>query len=222
MKAIRRLVTRFFPAENLLRKQAVEAMVDDWIMQDCPSPVPNQCLAKLRDSLDRGLPVDTILCNTLSHKATHPFLREGIEGNRVTLLTMASRCLFVEGVELLLSRGADPDGLSNKKCQKTPLWAAFYASGFYASGNHYESAVEIANQLLRAGASMDTQSWGELDTSQSFKKGWVSFRDTVLAASFDRAQRWNQGIGLYLATEKNTHLEKVLTGPVASKPSLRL
>lgn len=220
MKAIRRLVTRYFPTENLLRKQAVEAMVDDWVMQDCPSPVPNQCLAKLRDSLDRGLPVDTILCNTLSHKASHPFLKEGVEGHRVTLLTMASRCLFVEGVELLLSRGADPDGLSNKKCQKTPLWAAFYASGFYV--NHCEGAVEIANQLLRAGASMDTQSWGDLDASQSFKKGWVSFRDTVSAASFDRAQRWNQGIGLYLATEKKAHLENVLAGPAANKPSLRL
>lgn len=208
MKAIRRLVTRYFPTENLLRKQAVNAILDASLGPGCShSSLHNQqCLDRLRDSLDRGLPVDTILYD-----------EEGIQGSNVTLLTMASRCLFVEGVELLLSRGADPDGLSNKKCQKTPLWAAFYASG-----NHHESAVAIANQLLIAGASMDTQSWAVLDVSQSSKKGWVSFRDTVRAASFDRAQRWNQGVGLAHSVIKNAHLEQRLTGPVFSRPLVRL
>ncbi|PZU43246.1 MAG: hypothetical protein DI568_17530, partial [Sphingomonas sp.] len=85
-----------------------------------------------------------------------------------------------------------------------------------------ESAVAIANQLLIAGASMDTQSWAVLDVSQSSKKGWVSFRDTVRAASFDRAQRWNQGVGLAHSMIKNAHLEQRLTGPVVSRPLVRL
>lgn len=175
----------------------------------------------LKACLDEGLDPDVFVKGRPSLKP-------------MPLVVFAADLVFVEGIELLLSRGAAPDarvtGRNGKLLEdKEGHTALFRLFSLDASSIQQPQVLACANALVLAGADVDAPCWS-IDTKwlramgidwEAMVYGWFSVRLLqAAAASSPKSKAWETVIQLADARDRAQVLDNDLP-PAAVAPAAR-
>jgi len=178
----------------------------------------------LRACLDDGLDLEVLVQGSPSSKP-------------VPLLVFATDLLFVDGVHLLLERGASPDvqplGFGGKPLKNTHgNTSLFRLTSKDVESDEGKQVLACAKALVLAGASVDGLNWGLdretlLNVNHSglgIEYKWISVREQQAHMTGSMRQAWESLVELADAMKRSQALEQHLQEselPKASPPKPR-